>query len=990
MSAIMCLSLGLLLLCLWGSAFCKQFRADINMAGVKGWVNFDSSQKTASVNLTGACNQVNLSLNEFPVMYGHFIYPCLQTNIGSSIYRFSVNQLSMSVSVPDLFENRSSLDDLSLLVEACNSRKACATVKQNKIVKTWQAKFYSSVAGDLYIRQNEAESAAQILSDLVSLHSGAAVTSVSMFIAQANFSGCAILLSQPDPSTLSLLGRLRVGSPLQPIKSRLEIANLTTVRFALINYGTNYACAELSVMEQKTVKAIINMKGAKGSFSFTQASPFDVTELKVNLTNLKSQVRSYHVHDFPVPQRKTSEENVCSNDNVGGHWNPFNVDAKSPTYPKDPGATHDLYEIGDLSGKHMSLENMDTFEESFTDWNLPLFGRNSIIGRSVVIHQPDSSRLLCGNIGYPGEMVMAKSVFRGPVAGTILFSQLKNSPYSDLTVFLDLFYVSSTIPASSNHNWHVHMYPISSETDFDPNVCMSTKGHFNPFNINTTDSSYVLNCKPDSPFACEVGDFSGKHQPIDLHSDAGNLNRKHLFTDTTSGMSGITSILGRSVVIHTANKTSPRLACANITAVRLPSARTGLWFGTGKAQNQVQFSQSFPLDLTIINVSLAGLGAKAGGYHVHILPIKNASTSTDPCSDQNIMGHFNPFSVKVSLSPAPGSGTQDQYEIGDISGKYGLLSNLDEIKNQYMDNNMPLSGPNSIMGRSVVIHYPNGSRMQCADILPDQASDGHWVRAKATFNSSVKGTISLTQQVYPDGSCSDTIIKVDLQASQNINVTEALWHIHVNYIQEKDDRCSGTGGHFNPFKIDTGPGYNFSCSPNNVLNCEVGDLTAKHGPVSLHLRQLFTDTNLDLTGDFTVVYRSISLSTTSGILSCANIIPDSPSEQVIFPKLDSFSRFEFRNKVASVLEVDFWRVTILPEALSVVDQGKCQNVTFFLSGDVDATKLKTIQYNDKMGKFQQSKLCLQSGNAAHLLVPGGYLLTAAILVVQSSLYLVQQ
>uniref|UniRef100_A0A3B4ZBX6 Superoxide dismutase copper/zinc binding domain-containing protein n=1 Tax=Stegastes partitus TaxID=144197 RepID=A0A3B4ZBX6_9TELE len=141
----------------------------------------------------------------------------------------------------------------------------------------------------------------------------------------------------------------------------------------------------------KQVSAVLNMKGIRGYFSFRQASPFDVTELRVNLTNLRSRVGPYHVHKFPVPLLGTNSSSLCSNDNVGGHWNPFGLNTSAPTYPNGPGSTHDMYEVGDLSAKHMSLAGLNAVDAKFTDFHLPLFGRNSIVGRSVVIHLTDGA-----------------------------------------------------------------------------------------------------------------------------------------------------------------------------------------------------------------------------------------------------------------------------------------------------------------------------------------------------------------------------------------------------------------------------------------------------------------------------------------------------------------------------------------------------------------------------------------------------------------------
>lgn len=107
-------------------------------------------------------------------------------------------------------------------------------------------------------------------------------------------------------------------------------------------------------------------------------------------------------------------------------------------------------------------------------------------------------------------------------------------------------------------------------------------------------------------------------------------------------------------------------------------------------------------------MNLTNLKSLAGGYHVHILPIKPGST--DPCSNANILGHYNPLAKNTSNNPAPGVGTTDQYEIGDLGGKFGTLHGLNQSQAVYMDPAMPLTGPYSIVGRSLAIHYSGHSR----------------------------------------------------------------------------------------------------------------------------------------------------------------------------------------------------------------------------------------------------------------------------------------
>lgn len=690
------------------SISCVQFLAPLNMGGVTGQVQFNSTSQTATVNVSGAgsCGPLNLSLSEFPVMYGHFAQPCSEANIGSSIFTFTAAAVS-TVNVSDIFRQRLNLDDLSLTFETCMGTKVCTVVSRGPMVLTRQARFTGPIAGNVYIRFNTGQTNPRILADLVTIGQvNASQTNVTLLGFTSNDTNCDNGLRNLD--VLSYLGEVKVGTPLQPARSSVELTTFDTNNgFLLLRMGSFNSCAQIYNVPMKQADAIFNMRGIKGYISFSQASPFDVTEVRVNLTMLQSKVGPYHVHYFPVPSVRSPLSSLCSNDNVGGHWNPFGINTSDPLYPKVPGSTHDKYEMGDLSSKHMSLVGKNTVDMVFTDFNLPLFGHNSIIGRSVVIHQTDSSRYVCTSISYPGEVVVARATFRSPVVGDIWFTQLKNNPLSDVSIFTDLSYGNPTLTPTKNHNWHVHTYPISSEWDNDAGRCSTTGGHWNPYKINTVDSSYALYCSPSSPLSCEAGDFASKTSTINLGTRVGGVAAKNLFTDVTSWLPG-SGIIGRSVVIHQAERGGPRIACANVTIVRVPKASLGIWFGLEMSSGQVRLSQALPHGPTTINVSLTNLSSLAGGYHVHVMPIKPGSM--EPCSNANIRGHFNPLVWNVSNSPAPGAGTVDQYEIGDISGKFGMLNGLNQSDAVYVDPNMPLTGPYSIVGRALVVHFINGSR----------------------------------------------------------------------------------------------------------------------------------------------------------------------------------------------------------------------------------------------------------------------------------------
>ncbi|KAJ0033194.1 hypothetical protein NQD34_000301 [Periophthalmus magnuspinnatus] len=952
-----------------------QFIAPLNMGGVTGQVQFDSVSQMATLNISGAgsCSSLNLSLTEFPVMYGNVAQPCSESHIGRRIFNFSADGPNSTVSVSELFSNRSRLDDYSLIIRTCDGTEVCAVVIGDQKLLTRQARFTGSIAGNVYLRYTPELTNQWLLMDLVRVDLFGVdqidTNNVVISGSSSTAANCEEFLQNINSPPLNNLSEVALSPTMRPQKVRLDLNNSNeNTRFFVFSYGTVSQCAQIDDLPGKQVSAMINMKGIKGYFKFQQDSPFSVTELTVNLTNLQSKVGPYHVHLFPVPSLRNPLSSLCSNDNIGGHFNPFGLNTTDPNYPQGPGSTHDRYEIGDLGTKHMSLAGLTEFEGVFEDYNLPLYGQNSIVGRSVVIHELNGARYVCASISYPGEVVVAKATFLSPVVGEVWFTQLKNHHLSDVSVFLDLSYGNPATAPTQNHNWHVHTYPISSERDDSVGRCTTTGGHWNPYGVDTENMNYSMFCSSESPFSCEVGDFTGKFTTLNLSVNVGRVEAKHFFTDVTSWVPGIA---GRSIVIHQAERAGPRIACANVTTVRTSNASLRTWYGPGMSNGDIQFTQSLPLGPTEVNVSLTNLNSLAGGYHVHILPI--ISGQSNPCSDANIRGHFNPLNWDIQNSPAPGVGTLDQYEVGDLSGKFGMLTGLNELQDVFSDANLPLTGPYSIVGRSVVVHYTNGSRMRCANIRTNTDTEGQWAMAKAVFNTSLNGTVTMRQQVFPDGSSMDTTVEVAFNISSGVNTTNPSMYIMTSRIGERG--CSENGEVYNPFNMTN---MSSTCSKANPLSCVIGEFSLRQDPLNLTQRQVYTDSRLPLTGDFTVVHRSLAIMSGDTIIACADILPESSSAEQTFPRVTNFSRYDFRSRVADVLQLQTSRVTILPGSPQSADNEECQKVNFMVAGDVDPELLNSVKTSETMGLFRESDQCLR---AASLLLQPGKLLVFVVAVV---------
>jgi Cu/Zn superoxide dismutase len=529
-------------------------------------------------------------------------------------------------------------------------------------MKTAYAQFPYSVGGELIFRQDVSGGDVTVYADLFYLMLQYSGTTVSWMTASGKVSEDVAKRCDGAIGISAKLGDVNIGTKSGTAQGTVTLTSLSLSKSGSIigklvvlktNAGAVIACAEVKELMPKTAETVFSSQGLRGKVTFTQSSRYEYTKVVLNFENLAS-ASSWGVAEYPVRQRLTTSENICDAAFTGTTYDPFSQGSAA---------------VGKLNQKFGNLASLAVggkIEDKIVwDVNLPLFGRYSVMGRSMTVTV--GGAVTCANIGYPKDVKtnVGIATFTYPVIGRIMIRQISTDPQSETSIFIEMKYPdgSTTTP---NHEWHVHVSKIMADFMESTGTCAKTGGHFNPYAANTKAAQYS-NCGPSNPLQCELGDSSNKHAKINIGS--GNGFNRYFFTDIDLPLSGVNSVLGRSFVIHGANAAAGRYACANIDQQRQFEATTDRWSDT-PVTGRVSFKQNSAFDLAEVSINLDNLQGKAGGYHVHLYPVPEGATS--PCSVDNVSGHFNPFSR--TKWPAATVGTDDQYEVGDLSNKYGMLT----------------------------------------------------------------------------------------------------------------------------------------------------------------------------------------------------------------------------------------------------------------------------------------------------------------------------
>ena len=278
----------------------------------------------------------------------------------------------------------------------------------------------------------------------------------------------------------------------------------------------------------------------------------------------------------------------------------------------------------------------------------------------------------------------------------------------------------------------------------------------------------------------------------------------------------------------------------------------------------------------------------SGGWPKHQWQIHSAPTQGDFYNwSQRCQSAGDPFDPSQSAVGLNGEAYARQClaglaneplrcRLGDLSLKSGLqleLASLPENRRRlfYVDPYLPLSGPHSIVGRSLVVYdeqapLQRGPRLACATIRAHhalRAAVKHW-HSGPSIPSAVRGLVTMEQQAPG----LETRLKLDLQGL-NGNVDKFSVH-EVWLSDEREFPCSNDSlydVYDNPSPLHSQtlsglpPSAHFYTSSTTVDRLKVGELSKKHGSLEglQTVQRQFGDKNLPLFAPHSVLGRSLVL-----------------------------------------------------------------------------------------------------------------------------------
>ncbi|RZF36952.1 hypothetical protein LSTR_LSTR004640 [Laodelphax striatellus] len=954
------------------------------------------------------------TIRQFPVDYTELTQRCDPKKLGSLMVE--LNTIIGPPVVNDTVDVTGSVDVIpligthglwgrSMLIQSSSGVLACSTLVPagNTSVKVAEARFNGPVSGSVYFEwvgsSLTGSTDALIFVDLHHTKQRSPITQHHWKILTTDIldsetdksrRSCDFLqvIYSPDSKgsgeLTSRLGPVSVGTKEMYRDPDLMLPDLNSKQrhLYLVLYDSRHveaylSCTRITQLQPVFLKSLIQSNGLKGHVKMEQASPFTPTSISLQWSwtgSSKETIGGFRIHSLPAIPSVARLKKLSLCDGVGDVYNPSKLPIGADALPSGAG-TQDKYAVGDLSGK------IGYDGEKSWDMFLPLRGRHSVSHRSLVIYRNgnDGSEVpwICSSLvryhhvdqEQKLPMKTVEALFRYPLAGRVVLRQPVEDGVADTSILIDQLVYSD---GTSVNNTHEHRWGV---TEHSPGKdfynwtarCVSAGTTFDPFEVyvinKTSDSQCVEGVRPGY---CRVGALSER---LGFMSIAGRKKNnakiaRKLFTDNHLPLSGPNSVVGRSFVIyddHGPKARGDRLACSRITGIFRRKAVIRDWFGNGietPVSGKMEFYQETEYDVVDMEFNIENLEG-VSAYNIHQMPVQEQLEF--PCEQSALNSQYDPYNTAAKPVPFPGEGTPDQYPIGDLGGKFGLLDNKTAIKEAtYNDSSMQIFGQQSILGRSIVLHKKDHSRWTCGTIERGYApKEARELRAIASFHHPLGfawGYIRMTQLIHSDNSKSDTVIEVTLRhpGKMDRNFTKNHnWAIYVNSVgvdatvKVLETRCTAGGYIWNPYFTQladplNGELYRQECGSDHPLRCYVGDLSGRLGPIDLGgKRSVFSDPNFPLEGDVSAMGRSIVVMEQEfghNKFACANIEPDKDLiKYVNLRKPPNFIVSQFLDDIHEVMGIPEWFLTIDTRKTKILHHSACIQLFLHFKGPMANT-----------------------------------------------------
>lgn len=185
-------------------------------------------------------------------------------------------------------------------------------------------------------------------------------------------------------------------------------------------------------------------------------------------------------------------------------------------------------------------------------------------------------------------------------------------------------------------------------------------------------------------------------------------------------------------------------------------------FSQGGIFGNVLFAQQAPGAPIRIHVNLMGLDQYTDQYRwsVREFPVRTSLLRDFPCAEDKIGGVYNPTNAGEDCNNTE----ENMCATGDLTTKLGNLR-FDRPWQVFEDPSLSLTGPDSIVGRPLVIDREDGPEgaFICANI--EQLGVRRDILRAAFDNSVIQGDVIIRYAIGRD----DTIVEADIHRIDNNN-----------------------------------------------------------------------------------------------------------------------------------------------------------------------------------------------------------------------------